>query len=67
MKNQKEVEPKKISQDKISPWDIHLDTKYGVHGTFERSEFETKSQNFISGELLKKEANHNNTIVKCNF
>lgn len=45
----------KKSKDKVVSWDIHLDKKYGVHGTITRTEFELKSQSFILGELLKEE------------
>ena len=43
------------SKNKITPWDDHLDKKYGKRGTATRTEFETKSQTFILGELLKEE------------
>ena len=45
----------KKSKNKVVSWDIHLDKKYGLHGTATRSEFEIKSQTFILGELLKDE------------
>ena len=45
----------KKSKDKVVAWDTHLDKKYGLYGTTTRSEFETKSQTFILGELLKDE------------
>ena len=45
----------KISKNKIVDWDTHLDKKYGVIGTTNRTEFEMKAQTFILGELLKDE------------
>jgi len=45
----------KKPKDKVVFWDTHLDRKYGLHGTANRSEFEIKSQTFILGELLKDE------------
>jgi ribosome-binding protein aMBF1 (putative translation factor) len=43
------------SRNKIVDWDDHLDQKYGKLGTEKRTEFETKAQTFIIGELLKEE------------
>jgi HTH-type transcriptional regulator/antitoxin HipB len=45
---------KKI-KDKVVSWDKNLDKKYSIRGTASRLEFETKSQTFILGELLKDE------------
>ena len=45
----------KISKNKIVDWDTHLDKKYGIIGSPDRIEFETKAQTFILGELLKDE------------
>ncbi|MBA4260100.1 helix-turn-helix domain-containing protein [Sediminibacterium sp.] len=45
----------KKTKDKVVSWDKHLDKKYGIRGTASRLEFETKSQTFILGELLKDE------------
>jgi ribosome-binding protein aMBF1 (putative translation factor) len=45
----------KRSRNKITSWDIVLDSKYGKRGTATRTEFEIKSQAFIVGELLKEE------------
>ena len=42
-------------KDKVVSWDKNLDKKYGIRGTASRLEFETKSQTFILGELLKDE------------
>lgn len=36
-------------------WDDHLDKKYGKVGTPKRTEFESKAQAFVIGELLKEE------------
>ena len=52
-KMKKEVVKK--AKDKVVSWDKHLDKKYGLRGITTRSEFETKSQTFILGELLKEE------------
>jgi len=49
----KEIE--KISDNKVVSWDKHLDKKYGTNGSISRTEFETKAQTFILGELLKEE------------
>ena len=48
-------ETEKISKNKVVDWDTHLDKKYGVVGTANRTEFEMKAQIFILGELLKDE------------
>lgn len=40
---------------KLVSWDKHLDKKYGKRGSVTRTEFETRSQAFIIGELLKHE------------
>ena len=45
----------KISSNKVVSWDKHLDKKYGSQGSITRTEFETKAQTFILGELLKEE------------
>ena len=46
---------KEKAKDKVVSWDKHLDKKYGLRATATRSEFETKAQTFILGELLKEE------------
>ena len=39
---------KKIkSENKIAPWNCHLDKKYGKRGTVLRTDFEVKAQSFI--------------------
>lgn len=43
------------SKNKIVDWDDHLNAKYGKVGTAKRTEFETKAQAFVIGELLKEE------------
>ena len=48
-------ETEKISKNKVADWDTHLDKKYGVIGTTNRTAFEMKAQTFILGELLKDE------------
>ncbi len=53
MKTKTVVEKK--SKNKIGYWNDHLDKKYGKVGTASRTEFESKSQVFIIGELLKEE------------
>lgn len=45
----------KRSKNKIMDWNDHLDKKYGKVGTATRTEFETKAQAFVIGELLKNE------------
>ena len=45
----------KRSRNKITDWNDHLDKKYGNIGTSARTEFESKAQAFIIGELLKEE------------
>ncbi len=50
----------KKSKNKIGYWNDHLDKKYGKTGTASRTEFESKSQAFIIGELLKEERNKAN-------
>ncbi|MGI8635715.1 MAG: helix-turn-helix domain-containing protein [Segetibacter sp.] len=49
----KEIEKK--SKNKVLSWETHLDSKYGLHGTSPRTQFELKAQTFILGELLKEE------------
>lgn len=49
------MKTEKISKNKLVSWDDHLDKKYGKTGSPARMEFETKSQTFILGELLKEE------------
>lgn len=49
------MKTEKKSKNKMVSWDEHLDKKYGKRGTSSRTEFETKSQIFILGELLKDE------------
>ena len=53
MKTKAVVEKK--SKNKIGYWNDHLDKKYGKVGTASRTEFESRSQAFIIGELLKEE------------
>lgn len=43
----------KRSKNKITDWNDHLDKKYGEAGTASRTEFKSKSQAFVIGELLK--------------
>lgn len=50
----------KKSKNKIAYWNNHLDKKYGKVGTASRTEFESKAQAFIIGELLKEERNKAN-------
>lgn len=45
----------KRSKNKIMDWNDHLDKKYGKIGTASRTEFESKAQAFVIGELLKDE------------
>ena len=45
----------KRSKNKIMDWSDHLDKKYGEVGTATRTEFESKAQAFVIGELLKDE------------
>ena len=45
----------KRSRNKITDWNEHLDKKYGKAGTVTRTEFESKAQAFVIGELLKDE------------
>lgn len=45
----------KRSKNKIRNWDDHLDEKYGKVGTSTRTDFKTKAQAFVIGELLKEE------------
>ena len=45
----------KRSKNKIMDWSDHLDKKYGKVGTATRTEFESKAQAFVIGELLKDE------------
>ena len=45
----------KKKSTQLSPWDSHLDKKYGKAGTAERTAFEVKAQAFIIGELIKAE------------
>ena len=45
----------KRSGNKITDWDEHLDNKYGKTGTPTRTEYESKAQAFVIGELLKDE------------
>lgn len=45
----------KKSKNKIGYWNEHLDKKYGKVGTATRTEFESKAQAFVIGELLKEE------------
>lgn len=45
----------KKSKNKIGYWNDHLDKKYGKVGTASRTEFESKAQAFVIGELLKEE------------
>jgi HTH-type transcriptional regulator / antitoxin HipB len=45
----------KRSKNKIASWDDVLDKKYGKLGNPKRTEFETKAQTFVIGELLKEE------------
>lgn len=45
----------KRSRNKITDWNDHLDKKYGKIGTATRTEFESKAQAFVIGELLKEE------------
>lgn len=43
------------TENKITDWEEHLDRKYGKAGTPSRTEFESKAQAFVIGELLKEE------------
>lgn len=43
------------SENKMTNWDDHLDTKYGERGTITRTAFEMKSHSFIIGEVLRDE------------
>ena len=54
MMKTKEIKVKR-SRNKITDWNNHLDKKYGKVGTATRTEFESKAQAFIIGELLKEE------------
>jgi len=45
----------KRSGNKIADWNYHLDKKYGKTGSATRTEFESKAQAFVIGELLKDE------------
>lgn len=45
----------KKSKNKIGYWNEHLDKKYGKVGTATRTEFKSKAQAFVIGELLKEE------------
>jgi DNA-binding XRE family transcriptional regulator len=45
----------KRSRNKVANWNDHLDKKYGKAGTASRTEFESKAQAFVIGELLKEE------------
>jgi ribosome-binding protein aMBF1 (putative translation factor) len=49
------TEGTKTSKNKIMDWNDHLDKKYGKVGTAIRTEFESKAQAFVIGELLKQE------------
>jgi len=49
------MEKIKRSKNKIADWDEQLDKKYGKVGTVSRTEFESKAQAFVIGELLKEE------------
>jgi ribosome-binding protein aMBF1 (putative translation factor) len=50
----KTVTPKR-PKNKIGYWNDHLDEKYGKVGTDSRTQFESKAQAFVIGELLKEE------------
>jgi ribosome-binding protein aMBF1 (putative translation factor) len=50
----------KRSANKITDWDEILDKKYGKRGTATRTEFESKAQAFVIGELLKDERHRAN-------
>ena len=50
----KEIKTKR-SRNKITDWNDHLDKKYGKVGSPTRTEFESKAQAFVIGELLKEE------------
>ena len=54
MMKTKEIKVKR-SRNKITDWNNHLDKKYGKVGTATRTEFESKAQAFVIGELLKEE------------
>lgn len=43
------------TENKITDWNEHLDMKYGKSGSESRTAFESKSQAFVIGELLKDE------------
>lgn len=45
----------KRSKNKIANWDNVLSKKYGKVGTPARTNFETKAQAFVIGELLREE------------
>ncbi|MDE3183207.1 MAG: helix-turn-helix transcriptional regulator [Bacteroidota bacterium] len=45
----------KRPKNKIGYWNDHVDEKYGKVGTVSRTEFESKAQAFVIGELLKEE------------
>jgi hypothetical protein len=45
----------KRSKNKIAYWNDHLDKKHGKFGTASRTEFESKAQAIVIGELLKEE------------
>lgn|SRR5690606_4382022 len=49
------MEEIKRSRNKITDWNDHLDKKYGETGSATRTEFESKAQAFVIGELLKDE------------
>ncbi|MEO6832037.1 MAG: nucleotidyltransferase domain-containing protein [Chitinophagaceae bacterium] len=51
--------PEKISNNEVVSWDVHLDKKYGEHGTVTRSEFEITAQAFILGELAEIKTKNN--------
>lgn len=59
MMKTKEIKVKR-SRNKITDWNDHLDKKYGKVGTATRTEFESKAQAFVIGELLKEERNKAN-------
>ena len=54
MMKTKEIKVKR-SRNKVTDWNEHLDKKYGKVGTATRTEFESKAQAFVIGELLKEE------------
>lgn len=55
MQRQLKTKEIKRSKNKITDWNVHLDKKYGKVGTASRTEFESKAQAFVIGELLKDE------------